>query len=153
LIGSNGRKLRVATSPVSSGTTPTTNSGISTASPTTVCTRAARRMPWCCSAKTSSSSAAAIRNWALNRSASPSFSAPRSTSCTDQVLIAASAGNSAVSRYPAPSPDPMASTGDQASQLHHTDTGATNLEYGAQAIAPYTEAPPDLFGNIPAISA
>ncbi len=47
----------------------------------------------------------------------------------------------------------MASTGDHASQLHHTDSGAMNFEYRAQAIAPYTETPPDLFGYSPAISA
>ena len=51
------------------------------------------------------------------------------------------------------SPVPSARTGDQASQLHQTDTGATNLLYLIQAAAPYTEAPPDSSGYRPAISA
>jgi len=37
--------------------------------------------------------------------------------------------------------------------LHHTESGATSLEYGAHAIAPNTDVPPDFWGNKPAISA
>src|SRR5262245_10616090 len=48
---------------------------------------------------------------------------------------------------------PSDKTGVQASQLHHTESGAMNLPYLGHAAAPYTEAPPDLFGNRPAISA
>src|ERR1700754_235194 len=47
----------------------------------------------------------------------------------------------------------MVSTGDQASQLHHTEIAATNFEYGIHAMAPYTEAPPAFCGYMPAISA
>jgi hypothetical protein len=89
----------------------------------------------------------------LIRSSRPSFRPDRSRIGSSHVLIAASAGNSAVSRYPAPNPAEIASTGVQASQLHHTDTGPMNREYGIQAIAPYTDVPPDLCGNMPEISA
>ncbi|EDS88130.1 hypothetical protein BURPSS13_C0169 [Burkholderia pseudomallei S13] len=37
--------------------------------------------------------------------------------------------------------------------MHHTETGAINLPYRTQPIAPYTDAPPDLWGNSPEISA
>jgi hypothetical protein len=47
----------------------------------------------------------------------------------------------------------MACTGDQANQLHHTEMGAMSLLYLTQAMAPYTEVPPDFSGNKPAISA
>src|ERR1700758_1315845 len=47
----------------------------------------------------------------------------------------------------------MACTGDQANQLHQTETGATSLLYRTQAIAPYTAVPPALLGKSPAISA
>ncbi len=77
----------------------------------------------------------------------------RSNKVICQVLITASGANKALKIYPAANPEPIASTGDQANQLHQTETGAINLLYLTQATAPYTDAPPDLCGNKPAISA
>src|SRR6266511_156990 len=62
-------------------------------------------------------------------------------------------GANALRMYPAAIVQPSDSTGVHASQLHHTDSGAISLLYFSHAAAPYTDAPPDLFGNKPAISA
>ena len=128
LSGTNGTKLARSTSPVTSGTTPMISSGTSTASPMIVCTRAARRIPPCCRTNTSSRNSAATTYCALTCRPIPSFRKSSGTSVTDHVLITASGGNRAVSTYPAARLDPIMRTGDQASQLHHTDTGATNFE-------------------------
>ncbi len=67
---------------------PTMSSGTMTASPMIVWILAAREMPWCWAAKTPSSSPAPIRNVALMRSDSPSFSIDRSASWISQVRTA-----------------------------------------------------------------
>ena len=51
---------------------------------------------------------------------------PRSIRVICQVLMAASGANRIDRMQPAASPEPIASTGDQASQLHHTE-GASIL--------------------------
>jgi hypothetical protein len=53
------------------------------------------------------------------------FAATQSSTCW---LSAAGIGNSAFRIYPAAITQPKLSTGDQANQLHHTESGATNLE-------------------------
>src|SRR3989344_6526349 len=125
--GNSGRKLAWVASPVNNGTTPTSNSGISEVTPSTSVRRGEGRMPPCCTANTVSRINRPMANVALMRNDRPLLTQPRSSTVSCQVLISASAGKNAVREYhPAP-PEPMDSTGDQASQLHHTDTGAINL--------------------------
>src|SRR5271155_4835477 len=93
------------------------------------------------------------RNTALMRKVRPVLIDPRSSSVICQVLITESGANSPERMYPAASAEPVACTGDQANQLHQTEMGAMILLYLTHAIAPYTEVPPDLLGNNPAISA
>ena len=45
-------------------------------------------------------------------------------------------GASMLMTYPAAMALPSDSTGDQANQLHHTESGAMNFEYLSQAVAP-----------------
>ncbi len=68
-----------------------------------------------------------MMNTALMRSVSPSFKKSRLTIVTDHVLMVASAAKKTDSRYPAQRPEPSASTGVHASQLHHSEIGAAGL--------------------------
>ncbi|MNE39762.1 hypothetical protein D3C80_1337310 [compost metagenome] len=94
--GYSGRKLAWAASPVNKGTMPTSSNGISEVTPSTRVRRAERRMPPCCTAKTVSRINRPMANVALIRSDKPLLIQPRSTKVSCQVLISASAGNSAV---------------------------------------------------------
>ncbi|MNY28896.1 hypothetical protein D3C86_1629010 [compost metagenome] len=94
--GYNGRKLAWAASPVNKGTTPTSSKGISEVTPSTRVRRAERRMPPCCTANTVSRISRPMAKVALIRSDRPLLIQPRSSKVSCQVLINASAGNSAV---------------------------------------------------------
>src|SRR5208282_297522 len=102
---------------------------------------------------TASKITAPSTNVALMRRLNPVLSDPRSSNVNCQVLITESGAKRPLRMYPAARAEPVACTGDQANQLHHTETGAMILLYLTQAIAPYTEVPPALSGNSPAISA
>ena len=77
--------------------------------------------------QTASRMIAPMMKVALMRSSRPSLRKPRFTSSMFQVLILASGAKKTESRYPAASPEPMASTGLQATQLHQSDIGAVYL--------------------------
>ena len=126
--GTSGSRFCIGRSPVISGTVPTRISGISAATPRIVWMRAAFRMPRCWMANVIRRTAAPRMNVELMRRLRPDRSQSRLQSVICQVLIAASGGNMTERMYPAASPEPMASTGDHANQLHHTDNGANSFE-------------------------
>ena len=66
-------------------------------------------------------------NTELMRRLKPVLIAPRSSKVSCQVFTAESGANMPVRMYPAASAEPVACTGDQANQLHHTETGATSF--------------------------
>src|SRR3984885_2860254 len=151
--GNSGKKLALTISPVRIGTTPIRISGIIAEMPRIFVVLAERKMPPSWMALTENKMTAPSKNTPLMRKLKPVRKNPRSSSVSCQVLIRESGANRPVRIYPAASAEPVACTGDQANQLHHTEMGAMILLYLTQAIAPYTEAPPDLLGNNPAISA
>ena len=114
---------------------------------------AERKMPPSWMALTENRITAPSKNTPLMRKLKPLLMNPRSSSGNCQVLTTESGANRPLRMYPAARAEPVACTGDHANQLHHTEMGAMTLLYLTQAMAPYTEVPPDLLGNNPAISA
>lgn len=87
LVGTNGEKLLMTTSPVTSGTTVTTSSGASAPTVKMVCTRAVLRMPRCWTFHTARTMIMPTMNTALTRRTSPSFRKPRLAMVHCHVLI------------------------------------------------------------------
>ena len=127
LMGTKGEKFFITTSPVKIGMMLTISSGASVPTVRIVWTRAVRRMPRCWMFQTTSMMTAPMKNVALIRSVSPDFRKSRLTRVTAHVLILAVGAKKIESRYPAPRPEPMDSTGVQASQLHHSEIGAAGV--------------------------
>ncbi len=127
--GTSGKKFALTMSPVRIGTTPIRISGIIAEMPRILVVLAERKMPPSWMALTANRMTAPSMNTALMRKLRPVLMDPRSSRVSCQVLITESGANRPLRMYPAASAEPVACTGDQANQLHHTETGAMSLLY------------------------
>ncbi len=97
---------------------------------------AERRMPPSWMTLTARRTTAPSTNVELMRRLKPVLSDPRSSKVSCQVLTIESGAKRPFRMYPAASAEPVACTGDQANQLHHTEMGAINFPYRTQPMAP-----------------
>ena len=114
-------------SPVNKGTTPIRINGIIAETPRILVVLAERNMPPSWIALTANRMTAPKMNTELMRKLNPVLIEPKSSKVSCHVLTMESGAKMPFKIYPAARAEPVACTGDQANQLHHTDTGAINL--------------------------